>query len=124
VLGRLERLRGNKLRRIQLQRMCCLNCMTRGRGGIPLTAFSKFTGMSVAGLHKSPASASLQQHLIPIARSLTILTQLLGSKEAVRTWMNSPHPDLGDRTPIGVIEERRSQAVLEMLESALAGQPA
>lgn len=91
--------------------------------GIPLTAFSKFTGMSVAGLHKSPASASLQQDLIPIARSLTILTQLLGSKEGMRTWMNSPHPDLGDRTPIGVIEERKSQAVLEMLESALAGQP-
>jgi uncharacterized protein (DUF2384 family) len=79
--------------------------------------------MSVAGLHKSPASVSLQGRLIPIARSLTILSQLLGSKENVRAWMNSPHPDLGGRTPIGVILEGKARAVSELLEAALAGQP-
>jgi CheY-like chemotaxis protein len=91
--------------------------------GTPLTAFAKFSGMSVAGLHKSPASASLQQGLIPIARSLTILSQLLGSKENTRAWMNSPHPDLGGRTPIGVVLEGKGRAVSDMLEAALAGQP-
>jgi len=91
--------------------------------GVPLTAFAEFCDMSVAGLHKSPASASLQESLIPIARSVTILSALLGSRKAVRTWMNSPHPDLGGRPPIRVIEEGKGGAVSEMLESALAGQP-
>jgi len=91
--------------------------------GISLSSFSKFSDMSVAGLHKSPASSSLQVFLIPIARSVTILSQLLGRKEAVRTWMNSPHPDLGGRTPISVIQEGKARAVSELLESALAGQP-
>jgi DNA-binding response OmpR family regulator len=91
--------------------------------GIPLSAFVKFAEISVAGLHKSPASLSLQERLIPAARSLTILSQLLGSKETVRTWMNSPHPDLGGRTPISIILEGKARAVSDMLEAALAGQP-
>jgi DNA-binding response OmpR family regulator len=91
--------------------------------GVALSAFAKFSKMSVAGLHKSPASVSLQELLIPIARSVTILSQLLGSKEQVRAWMNSPHPDLGGRTPISVVLEGKSRAVRDMLEAALAGQP-
>ena len=86
-------------------------------------ALVKSSRMSVAGLHKSPASVSLQGRLIPSARSLTILSQLLGSKENVRAWMNSPHADLGGRTPIGVILEGKARAVSELLEAALAGQP-
>jgi CheY-like chemotaxis protein len=91
--------------------------------GVALSGFAKASDMTVAGLHKSPASGSLQEVLIPIARSLTILFQLLGSKESVRTWMNSPHPDLGGRTPISVILEGKARAVSDMLEAALAGQP-
>jgi CheY-like chemotaxis protein len=91
--------------------------------GVALSAFAKAADMSVAGLHKSPASMSLQEVLIPIARSLAILFQLLGSKESVQTWMNSPHPDLGGRTPISVILEGKARAVSDMLEAALAGQP-
>jgi DNA-binding response OmpR family regulator len=45
--------------------------------GAPLSSFAKFSDVSVAGLHKSPRSVSMQPHLIPIARSLAILTQLL-----------------------------------------------
>jgi CheY-like chemotaxis protein len=91
--------------------------------GVALSSFAKFADISVAGLHKSPASGALQKVLIPIARSLTILSQLLGSKEQVRAWMNSPHPDLGGHTPIGLVMEGKSRAVRDMLEAALAGQP-
>ena len=91
--------------------------------GIALSAFAQLSSMSVAGLHKNPASASLQESLIPIARSITILSELLGSKEKVRVWMNSPHPDLGGRPPIGVVLEGKARVVSEMLEAALAGQP-
>jgi DNA-binding response OmpR family regulator len=91
--------------------------------GTPLSNFAKFSQASVAGLHKSPASVSVQPHLAPIARSLAILTQLLTTKENVLAWMNSPHPDLGSETPIHVILEGKAQVVADLLESALAGQP-
>jgi hypothetical protein len=79
--------------------------------------------VSVAGLHKSPRSVSVQPHLIPIARSLAILTQLLSSKESVLAWMNSPHPDLGGETPLTLILQGKAQVVADLLEAALAGQP-
>jgi|ERR671925_1583266 CheY-like chemotaxis protein len=91
--------------------------------GVSLSRFSGMSELSVAGLHKSPASLSLQPVLVPIARSLTILMQLLGTRETVRTWMNSPHPDLGGRTPISVILEGKGRTVSDMLEASLEGQP-
>jgi hypothetical protein len=36
--------------------------------------------------------------------------------------MNSPHPDLGGRTPISVVLEGKGRAVSDMLEASLAGQ--
>jgi len=90
--------------------------------GISLSSLSELSDLSVAGLHKSPASVSLQPALVPIARSLTILTQLLGTRESVRTWMNSPHPDLGGRTPISVILKGKGRIISDMLEASLEGQ--
>jgi CheY-like chemotaxis protein len=90
--------------------------------GVSLSSLAELSHLSLAGLYKSPASLSLQRVLIPIARSLTILMQLLGTRESVRTWMNSPHPDLGGRTPISVILEGKGRAVSEMLEASLEGQ--
>ena len=90
--------------------------------GVSLSSLSELSDLSLAGLHKSPASLSLQPVLVPIARSLTILMQLLGTRENVRTWMNSPHPDLGGRTPISVILEGKGRAVSDMLEASLGGQ--
>jgi CheY-like chemotaxis protein len=91
--------------------------------GVPLAAFAPLSRITVAGLHKSPASAALQARLIPISRAITILSDLFGSKENVRTWMNSPHPDLGNETPIHLILEGKAQIVADLLEAALAGQP-
>jgi DNA-binding response OmpR family regulator len=91
--------------------------------GAPLSSFAKFSEVSVAGLHKSPRSVSVQPHLIPIARSLAILTQLLSTKESVLAWMNSPHPDLGGQTPLQLVLEGKAQVVTDLLEAALAGQP-
>lgn len=91
--------------------------------GTPLSSFAKFSDVSVAGLHKSPRSVSVQPHLIPIARSLAILTQLLSSKESVLAWMNSPHPDLGGQTPLQLVLEGKAQVVTDLLEAALVGQP-
>jgi DNA-binding response OmpR family regulator len=91
--------------------------------GTPLSRFSKFCQVTTAALHKSPASVSVQPHLLPIARSLTILTQLLGSKANVLAWLNSPHPDLGSEPPLRLILEGKAEVVADLLEAALAGQP-
>jgi len=91
--------------------------------GTPLSNLAKLSQVSVAGLHKSPRSVSVQPHLIPIARSLAILTQLLSTKESVLAWMNSPHPDLGGETPLTLILQGKAQVVADLLEAALAGQP-
>jgi CheY-like chemotaxis protein len=92
--------------------------------GIPLSGLSKCLERSVAGVHKSPSAPAIQLLLAPIARSIAILARLLGSRENVRIWVNSPHPDLDGRTPLSVILEGRATVVTEMLEAALAGQPA
>ena len=43
--------------------------------------------------------------------------------ENLRLWLNSPHPDLGGRTPQSLIDEGRGQIVLDMLENAMMGIP-
>jgi len=91
---------------------------------IPLSSLSTCLERSVAGVHKNPSAPAVQTLLRPIARSIAILASLLGSKEKVKIWMNSPHPDLEGRTPLSVILEGKSTVVSEMLEAALAGQPA
>lgn len=89
---------------------------------IPLSAFATTLDKSVAALHKNPDATSIQEVLSPIARSIAVLSRLLGTKENVRAWVNSPHPDLGNQTPLNLILEGKAVAVVDMLEAVLAGQ--
>lgn len=90
---------------------------------IPLSSLAGAIGKSVAAVHKSPAAVSLQGACAPTARSLAILSRLLGSRDSVLAWLNSPHPDLGRHTPLDLILAGKGIAVTEMLEAVLAGQP-
>jgi uncharacterized protein (DUF2384 family) len=40
-----------------------------------------------------------------------------------RAWLNSPHPDLGEKTPLEVILGGQADAVVTLLENAIAGLP-
>jgi len=91
---------------------------------VPLAAFSTCLHRSVAEVDKNVSSPATQSLLRPIAGSIAILASLLGSKEKVRLWMNSPHSDLEGRTPLTVILEGNGAVVSEMLQAALAGEPA
>lgn len=51
-----------------------------------------------------------------------ILERLFGSEKYAEVWLNTPHPDLGDKTPRFCINEGSAETILEMLESALEGQ--
>ncbi|HEV2989432.1 MAG TPA: response regulator [Candidatus Angelobacter sp.] len=74
-------------------------------------------------LHKTADASSVQPGLSLFKRILVILTDMLGPQKIVRTWLNSPHPDLGHRSPISVMLDGHADAVLTILENALAGVP-
>lgn len=90
---------------------------------VSLSTLAAAIGKKVVTVHKSPAAGALQEHLAPIERSLAILTNLLGAKNHVLAWLNSAHPDLGNRSPLSLILDGKATDVLEMLEGALEGQP-
>jgi CheY-like chemotaxis protein/uncharacterized protein (DUF2384 family) len=90
---------------------------------IPLAKLAAAVGMNYTTLHKTPDSAAVQPSLATIKRILVILSEMLGKRETVLAWLNSPHPDLGNRTPISVVLEGHASAVVSLLENALAGIP-
>jgi hypothetical protein len=90
---------------------------------ISLSSLAAATGRSIAGIHKAPAADSLQQALAPVALTISLLSEILGSKEQVRTWLHSPHPDLGNQIPMRLILDGHAGAVADMLAAAMAGQP-
>src|ERR1017187_4973762 len=70
---------------------------------VSLSSLAAITGGSVAAIHKAPAAKSVQQTLAPIAQTISVLTEELRSKELGLAWLNSPHPDLGNRPPLQLI---------------------
>lgn len=90
---------------------------------ISLSSLAAATGRSVAAIHKAPAADSLQEALAPAAQTISLLSDVLQSREQVRAWLRSPHPDLGNRIPMRLIQEGHAGAVADMLAAALAGQP-
>lgn len=91
--------------------------------GIPLRQLATALGANYTAVHKTPAAESLQEGLRPIKRCLEILQEMLGEPSAVRAWLQSPHPDLGGRTPMSVILDGRVGALQTILENAAEGIP-
>lgn len=90
---------------------------------IPLKQLASAVGKDYGAVHKTPTSPALQPALRSIKRSLEILEQVFVDRPAVLAWLNSPHADLGRRTPLEVILQGHSDAVEDMLEAALTGLP-
>lgn len=90
---------------------------------ISLSSLAPATGRSVAGIHKAPAAESLQEVMAPVAQTISLLSEILQSKEYVRTWLRSPHPDLGNQIPMKLILAGHAVEVADMVAAALAGQP-
>ena len=91
--------------------------------GIPLKRLVEGLDLSYKAAHKNPSSESFQVVLQPIKRILEILDEIFAKPETVRAWLNTPHADLGGRTALQTILEKNSQAVLTVLENAVAGVP-
>ena len=91
--------------------------------GVSLSSLAVVTGRSVAAIHKAPAANSVQEALGPIARTISLLSEVFESKEHIQAWLHSPHADLGNQSPMRLILGGHADAVADMLAAALAGQP-
>ena len=90
--------------------------------GIALKRLTEALDLNYKAVHRSPSAEALQPTLQPIKRILEILQEFFRKPEAVRVWLRTPHPDLG-QTALEAILEKRSGAVLTILENAAAGVP-
>ena len=88
---------------------------------VTLKDFAAAVGDGYKALHKTPAKASIQPALVPIARILDILVGMYGKRVRVRAWLHTPHPDLGGTTPMSLLLHGKADVVRDMLEAALAG---
>jgi uncharacterized protein (DUF2384 family) len=91
--------------------------------GLSLTALAKALGRSPQSLHKTPDGSRVQRGLSPFVRIATSLLALFGSAEKARVWLNAPHPDLDQVTPIELVKGKKAAIVADLLEDALLGHP-
>ena len=78
---------------------------------------------SPAAVHKTPDALSLQPRLAPLKRALELIVQGTRDRREALAWLNSAHPDLGGETPLQVILGGHADAVVTLLENAIAGLP-
>lgn len=92
------------------------------RLGVPLKRLAAAVGYTPQGLLKNPTSDKLQPALAQIAFILNQLRSLLDDERSIAIWLRAPHPDLGGLTPLALILDGRSAAVLRLLHLAESGQ--
>jgi hypothetical protein len=91
--------------------------------GVALPQVAAAVGAGYATVHKTPDASSLQKGLGPIKRSLALLSRATRNRRDARAWLNSPHPDLEEKTPLEVMLSGHADAVVTLLENAIAGLP-
>jgi len=91
--------------------------------GVALKPFSEGVGLNYKAVHRNPSAAGFQESLRPVKRSLELLHEFFGPAEAIRVWLNTPHPDLAGTTALETILEGKADAVVIILENAWNGVP-
>ena len=90
---------------------------------IPLVQLAEGLRAKYPSVHKTPDASSLQQALGPIKRVLELITAVTRGQNEALAWLNNPHPDLGNRTPLSVILSGHADAVVTLLDNAIDGIP-
>lgn len=91
--------------------------------GVALKPFSEALGLNYKAVHRNPSATSFQKALRPVKRSLELLHEFFGTAEAVRAWLNTPHPDLDGASALEAMMEGKAEAVRLILENAWNGVP-
>ena len=90
---------------------------------VPLARVASALDASAAAVHKTPDALSLQSRLAPLKRALELVSQGTRDRREALAWLNSAHPDLGGETPLHVLLSGHADAVVTLLENAIAGLP-
>jgi hypothetical protein len=91
--------------------------------GTPLKPLAEGLGFNYKAVHRNPSAATYQSALRQVKRSLELLQEFFGKDEAIRIWLNTPHPDLEGATALETILAGKADAVLLILENAWNGVP-
>lgn len=92
------------------------------RLGVSVSRLAGAVGVSQQALSARPDSPGAQAGLLPIARVIAALDELLPA-ERVRMWLHSPHARFGGATPLAKILEGEAEPLARMVEGALEGIP-
>lgn len=92
------------------------------RLGVSVSRLAGVAGVTQQALSARPAAASAQAGLLPVARVLAALDELLAPAH-VRMWLQAPHARLGGRTPLDAILAGEGERVARLVEGALEGLP-
>jgi cold shock protein len=90
---------------------------------VPLSQLAAALEASYAAVHKTPDASSLQLRLAPVKRALVLIAQITRDRGEALAWLNSPHPDLGGKTPLEALLAGHADAIVTLLENASAGLP-
>ncbi|MEY4510616.1 MAG: hypothetical protein RLZZ450_2738 [Pseudomonadota bacterium] len=91
--------------------------------GISLRQLAQVCGWNYTTVHKTPDAPSVQEALGPFARTFELLNKLHPNAQSARSWLNTPHREFDERTPLQVMLDGRADAVRDMLEAAYLGLP-
>ena len=76
------------------------------------------------GITKNPTSPKLQNDMVRLMNLYQSLMGIFdGSTHYVRVWLRAPHPDLGGRTPLSLLEDGHPEVVESLLRAIETGQP-
>jgi uncharacterized protein (DUF2384 family) len=90
---------------------------------VPLTQVASALEASYPAVHKTPDASSLQRRLAPWKRVIELVSHVTRDRREALAWLNNPHPDLGEDTPLQVMLNGRVDAVVTLVDNALAGLP-
>jgi antitoxin Xre/MbcA/ParS-like protein len=90
---------------------------------VPVSRIASALDASYPAVHKTPDAASLQERLGPIKRALELVSQVTRDRREALAWLNNPHPDLGNDTPLQVLLRGHANVLVTLLENAIAGVP-
>lgn len=83
------------------------------------------TGRSARYVRKNPDANSFQKPLTKSLRIVNGLRRLTGGKQdMVLIWLNSPHPELDDATPLELMKSGEIDVVVDLVDDMLTGAPA
>lgn len=89
--------------------------------GIKSMKLAKALGKTQRYLQKNSQAEGIQKELRKLAYMMVLLKEMLGSREEILIWLNSPNPDYEDLTPIEIIIKGKSDSLIRYLEDIQKG---